>query len=80
MAKQQVFGDHRLAVTHGRMDEAQDEQEVFEHHPKIMPHGGAEPCLDEFCTPTGRGSSSRAKKAEAALRIGEFKGSAQRAV
>ena len=39
MAKQEIFGDQRLAVTHGRTDQADEEQETLEHRPRIMLHG-----------------------------------------
>jgi hypothetical protein len=39
MAKQEIFGDQRLAIAHGRTDEAAEEQEILEHRPKIMPRG-----------------------------------------
>jgi hypothetical protein len=38
MTEQEIFGDQRLAVTQGRTDEAEEEQELLEHRPKIMPH------------------------------------------
>jgi hypothetical protein len=37
MTEQEIFGDQRVTVAHGRTDEAEEEQEILEHHPKIMP-------------------------------------------
>ena len=31
------FGDQRLAVTDGRTDQAEEEKEILEHRPNIMP-------------------------------------------
>src|SRR5436189_4414464 len=31
MAQQEILGDQRLAVAHGRTDEAEEEQEILEH-------------------------------------------------
>src|SRR5919199_4054706 len=38
MAKQDILGDQCLTVTQGRTDEAEEQQEILEHRPKIMPH------------------------------------------
>ncbi len=40
MTEQEIFGDQRVAATHGRMDEAEEEQEILKHRPKIMPRRG----------------------------------------
>jgi hypothetical protein len=39
MTEQEIFGDQRVTVAHGRTDEAEEEHEILEHRPKIMPHG-----------------------------------------
>jgi hypothetical protein len=36
MTKQEIFGDQRLTVAHHRTDEAEEKQDILEHHPKIM--------------------------------------------
>jgi hypothetical protein len=38
MAKQEILGDQRLTIAHGRTDQAEDKLQVLEHRPKIMPH------------------------------------------
>jgi hypothetical protein len=37
MAKQEVFGDQRVALAHGRTDQVQEKKQVLEHRPNIMP-------------------------------------------
>ena len=36
MAKQDMFGDQRLTVAHGRTKKAEQEKEILEHRPDIM--------------------------------------------
>ena len=38
MTEQEILGDQRLTVTHGRTDEAEDEKEILKHRPNSMPH------------------------------------------
>src|SRR5438445_13766345 len=37
MAEQEILGDQRLAVAHGHTDEAEEEKQIHEHRPNIMP-------------------------------------------
>jgi len=37
MTQQDIFGDQRLTVAHGRMDKAEEQKQVLEHRPNIMP-------------------------------------------
>jgi hypothetical protein len=53
MAQQEILGDQRLAVAHGRTDEAEEEQEILEHGPKMMRLGARSRPAD-FCTLTHR--------------------------
>jgi hypothetical protein len=50
MTEEDVLGDERLAVMHGRTDEAEEEQHVLEHRPRIMPHC-AHSCRDQPFAP-----------------------------
>jgi hypothetical protein len=37
LTEQEILGDECLAVTDGRTDKAEEEQEILEHRPNIMP-------------------------------------------
>ena len=37
MPKQEVLGDERVTVIHGRTDQAEQKQQILEHRPNIMP-------------------------------------------
>src|SRR5947209_4476092 len=37
MTQQEILGDQRLAVAHGHTDEAEEEKQILEHRPNIMP-------------------------------------------
>jgi hypothetical protein len=40
MTQQEILGDDRLAVAHGRTHKAEQEKQVREHRLNIMPPGG----------------------------------------